>query len=256
MKRLRILLIAMLIAYSASSQKIWDGPATGGSWATATNWNNNTLPVANDIVIFPTGISGTISNVNSGANITLGGLIVQGNSNITLTNSSNKTITIANGSGAIDFSIVAGATLTIGTNVDITLASGTATNNTAAGIAGTFIVNDSRTYDTNNGNVLTTVTGTINNAGTVTGNIARLLFSNGSTYLHSRAGGSIPDATWNTTSTCKVTGLTGADAGNDNQAFGNLIYDCPNMTGATRILGSSGLTIAGNLKLLIPVLLY
>src|SRR5436190_10305232 len=249
MNRLCTLPLAILVAYTASPQKIWVGPTTGGSWATATNWNNNTLPLANDIVVFPTGISGTISNVNSGSNITLGGLIVQGNSNITLTNSSNKTITIANGSGAIDFSIVTGATLTIGTNVDITLGSGTATNNTQALIAGTLVVNDSRTYDTNNGNVLTTVIGAINNAGTVTGNIARLLFSNGSTYLHSRAGGSIPDATWNTNSTCKLTGLTGADAGNDNQVFGNLIYDCPNMTGATRILGSTGLTIAGNLEI-------
>jgi hypothetical protein len=112
MKKLRILVIAVLVVYTASSQKIWDGSATGGSWATAANWNNNTLPAANDIVIFPAGISGIISNVNSGNNITLGGLIVQGNSNIALTNSSNKTVTIVNGSGAVDFSIAAGATLT------------------------------------------------------------------------------------------------------------------------------------------------
>ena len=124
--KLRTLSLAIIIAYTTSAQKIWDGPLTGGSWATATNWNNNTLPVANDIVIFPTGISGTISNVNSGNNITLGGLIVQGNSTITLTNSSSRTITIANGAGAVDFSINAGATLTMGTNVDITLAAGTA----------------------------------------------------------------------------------------------------------------------------------
>jgi hypothetical protein len=98
--------------------------------------------------------------------------------------------------------------------------------------------------------VLTTVAGTIQNDGTVAGNIARLLFSNGSSYLHSRAGGSIPAATWNTSSTCKITGLTGADAGNDNQAFGNLVYDCPNMTGAIRILGSNGLSTAGNLEII------
>jgi hypothetical protein len=250
MKRLRILLIAMLLVYTASSQKIWDGPATGGSWATATNWNGNTLPAPNDIVIFPAGISGTISNINSGNNITLGGLIVQGNSNITLTNSSNKTITIANGTGAIDFSIEAGATLVIGTNVDITLGAGIVTNNTTAAIYGTLTVNNNRTYDTNNGNVLTTVAGTIQNTGAVAGNTARLLFSNGSMYIHARAGGSIPPATWNNTSTCKVTGLTGADAGNDNQAFGNLVYDCPDMTGATRILGSGGLSIAGNLEII------
>jgi Secretion system C-terminal sorting domain len=250
MMKLRILSLAILTAYTSSAQKIWDGPSTGGSWATATNWNNNTLPVANDIVIFPTGISGTISNVNSGNNITLGGLIVQGNSNITLTNTSSRTVTIANGTGASDFSIDAAATLTMGTNVNISLAAGTSTNNTTANINGLLLISTGRTYNTNSGNVLTTVGGTIQNAGTVTSNAARLLFSNGSMYIHDRAGGNIPNATWNTNSTCKVTGLTGADAGNDNQAFGNLVYDCPGMTGTTRILGASGLSVAGNLEII------
>ena len=63
-----------------------------------------------------------------------------------------------------------------------------------------------------------------------------------------RAGGSIPNATWSANSTCKVTGLTNGDAGNDQQAFGNLVYDCPNMTG-NRILGGNGLSIAGNLEI-------
>lgn len=249
MKRLRILWIATLFAYTGSAQKIWDGPLTGGSWATAANWNNNTLPVANDIVIFPTGISGTISNVHSGANITLGGLIVQGNSNLTLTNSSSKTITIANGAGVNDFSIEAAATLKIGTNVNITLAAGAAANNTKANISGTFIVDASRTYNTNNANVLTTVTGMIQNLGTVTANTTNLVFSNGSIYSHNRAGGNIPSATWGTSSTCKLTGLTGADAGNNNQAFGNQVYDCINMSGATRILGTAGISIAGKLEI-------
>ncbi len=248
MRRLRTLLPAMLLVYTASSQKIWDGPAAGGSWSTAANWNNNTLPQPNDIVIFPTGISGTISNVNAGNNITLSGLVVQGNSNITLTNSSSKTITIANGSAAVDFSIAAGATLRSGTNVNITLASGTSTNKTTASIAGNLIINANRTFDTNNGNVLTTVSGTIQNAGTVSGHTERLLFSNGSTYLHTREGGSIPDTIWNATSNCSLTGLKDGDAGNDDQAFGNLIYNCPNMSGTTRNLGGNGLSVAGNLQ--------
>lgn len=249
MKKLRTLVIATIVVSTAYSQKIWDGPASGGSWSTATNWSGNTLPVANDIVIFPTGISGTISNVNSGNNITLGGLIVQGNSNITLTNSNSRTITVANGTGAIDFYIETGASLTMGANVGITIASGTSVNNTITNINGTLIVSSGRTFDTNNGNVLTTVNGVVQNAGTVAGNVARVFFSNGAMYVHDRAGGSIPDATWSTSSTCKVTGLTGADAGNDNQAFGNLVYDCPGMTGTTRNLGANGLSIAGNLEI-------
>lgn len=248
MKKPTILLVTLLFAYPVLSQKVWDGPATGGNWATATNWNNNTVPVTNDIVIFPTGISGTISNVNSGNNITLGGLIVRGNSAITFTNSSNRRITIANGSGVNDFYIETGASLVLGTNVDLTLASGTAASNTTAAISGVLVVNNNRTFDTNNGNVLTTVTGTLQNLGTVAGNTERLLFDGGGMYIHARAGGNIPDATWSATSTCKLTGLTWADAGNDNQPFGNLVIDCANMSG-NRILGSNGLSIAGNLEI-------
>ena len=255
MRRLSILLTTFFVITGVSAQRTWDGPATGGSWATATNWSGNVVPAANEIVIFPTGINGTIANVNAGNNITLGGLVIQGNSNITLTNSANKTITIANGSGAIDFSIAATATLTISTNVDITLASGTATNNTTSSIAGVFVIAANRTFDTNNGNVLSTVTGTIQNAGSVTGNVARLLFSNGSTYIHDRAGGTIPNATWGASSTCRITGLTNGDPGNDNQAFGNLVYNCPNMTGTTRNLGLMVLRLQAILRSLIQVLL-
>jgi len=248
MKKLRTLVIALLVVSTAHSQKIWDGPASGGSWSTATNWSGNTLPATNDIVIFPTGISGTITNVNSGNNITLGGLVVQGNSNITLTNSSNRTITVANGTGAIDFYIETGATLIMGTNVGITIASGTTVNNTITNINGSLLVSNGRTFNTNNGNILTTVTGVIQNAGTVTSNTARLLFSDGAMYIHDRSGGNIPNATWGANSTCKITGLTNSEAGNDDQAFGNLVYDCPGMTG-TRDLGSNGLSIAGNLEI-------
>lgn len=249
MRLLSILLIAIFAISNISAQRTWDGPSTGGSWATATNWSGNIVPAANEIVIFPTGINGTISNVNGGNNITLGGLIIQGNSNITLTNSSNRTITIANGSGAVDFSIAAAATLTISTNVNLTIASGTTTNNTISSVSGTLIIEASRTFDSDNANVLTTVNGTIENSGTVTGTTARLSFSNGSTYIHNRAGGPIPVATWNTSSTCRITGSTSGDAANVNQVFGNLVYDCPNMSGSTRNLGSNGLTIAGNLEI-------
>ena len=250
MKKLSILALHLLLFSKTYTQKIWDGPAAGGNWAVAANWNGDILPTTSDIVIFPTGISGTISNVNGGNNISLGGLIIQGNSNITFTNSSNKTITVANGSGVNDFSIETGASLTISANVDLTLAAGTTTNHTIGNISGNLVINTGRTFDSNNGNVTTTVNGTIQNEGTVAGNAARLFFSNGSTYIHSRAGGSIPIAAWYPSSTCRITGLTGADAGNDNQVFGNLVYNCPNMSGATRNLGSNGLSIAGNLEII------
>ena len=250
MKKPTLLLLLLLHLSKAYLQKIWNGPLTGGSWAAAANWSGNTVPATNDIVIFPPGISGTFSNVNGGSNITLGGLVIQGNSNITFTNSANRIITVSNGAGVNDFLIAAGSALTIGPNVDITLAAGSATNNTVGNISGTLLINTGRTFDANNGNVITTVNGTIENSGTVAGNTDRLSFANGSNYIHARAGGNIPNATWSISSTCRITGITNADPGNDNQAFGNLVYDCPNMSGATRNLGGGGLSIGGNLEII------
>jgi pectin methylesterase-like acyl-CoA thioesterase len=55
-------------------------------------------------------------------------------------------------------------------------------------------------------------------------------FNNGGTYEHAMAGGSIPMSTWNTGSTCLVTGTTGASPGNNFQPYYNFIWNCPNMS--------------------------
>lgn len=57
---------------------------------------------------------------------------------------------------------------------------------------------------------------------------ARVMVVNG-TYEHAINGGAIPTATWNTGSTCLVTGSTSLGPTNANQNFYNLTVDCPGL---------------------------
>jgi Secretion system C-terminal sorting domain len=71
-----------------------------------------------------------------------------------------------------------------------------------------------------------TVDGTLYNVGviTTTGTIA---FNASSIYQHAQNGGTIPTASWNTTSTCYITGLTNTAPAGLTQSFGNFTYECP-----------------------------
>ncbi|RCK71587.1 MAG: Type IV fimbrial biogenesis protein PilY1 [Ignavibacteriae bacterium] len=73
-------------------------------------------------------------------------------------------------------------------------------------------------------------------------------FNSGSTYEHAINGGVIPIATWNTGSTCKITGITNATSfsGGSNQNFYDYIWECPSQTANTG-LSWSGNTIYGNI---------
>ncbi len=79
--------------------------------------------------------------------------------------------------------------------------------------------------------------------------------NNGSTYelAHPASSGQgIPTATWNTGSTCLVTGITSSTTGiNAAQAFYNLTVNCPGWSGSFNLGWNSGTTnIAGNITVL------
>jgi len=225
MKKVYFLLMTMLIATIGwSKTTTWVGGANS-NWDNPTNWNNG-VPAANDIVIIPNNTSLTITRVAQGGNLTLTSLSVLGNSNIRLVNTVARVITIANGAAANDFVIEAGAQLTLGTNINMALASGVAGNPTKAAIDGNLIIETNRDFDTDNTNVLTTVSGLIQNSGTVDGTAGRLSFAGG-TYIHARNGGIIPLATWNSASTASVNGIINSAVGNLNQTFGNFTWNCP-----------------------------
>lgn len=222
----------------------WIG-ANNALWTTSTNWSpTRSSPATNDILQFT---DGTTKNVTNVPTQTIGRLLVNSSTTITIESSGTTTLTVGNGTGD-DIVIASGSFLKTGgsNSVTVTLAS-----SATADISGTLTVSSIGTYNTNGTSVVTTVTGTITNSGTVTNSTAsKLLFQSGSTYTHAQDGGTIPTATWNAASTCNITGITGtAITSGDGQAFGNFKWNCTAQS-ATRNLPESGtITIAGNLEI-------
>lgn len=254
MKKIYLLLITVAIAATAWSQttRQWIGP-TASSWLTPGNWatvpgGTPGVPVTGDIVVFNDGTNKTIINVPA---ITLGGLIVENTTGVVLANgSSNNNVTISNGPGAIDFKVDAGSTLDLsaasnpsGVNILLDI-----DETVVAFIAGTFVINAGRAYEADFNGVTTSVTGTIQNRGLVTGTETRLLFLAGSNYIHDLDEGDIPDATWDPTSTCKITGSVFNGPRFLNRPFGNFIWDCPGQKRMAK-LAASGMSVAGTFSI-------
>ena len=74
------------------------------------------------------------------------------------------------------------------------------------------------------------VSGIINNSGTITPG-GTIVFNASSAYNHTRDGGTIPDATWNASSNCNITGVTGNVPDGLSQSFGNFTWNCIGQTG-------------------------
>jgi hypothetical protein len=236
---LTIILFGQTTIFSAT--KTWNGgTGTGLSWTTAGNWLPTGAPASGDDIIFNT--AGTITFSTMTGNVSYNSLsILQGT--VTLAHTGGTTLTLGGNSGD-DLVIAADASLTLGTNVNITLAA-----NATADISGTLTISSGRTYHTNNNPVVTTVTGSIINSGIVNCNTAsRLLFQSGSTYQHSLNGGNIPIATWNANSTCWVTSIVGTLPGGTTQNFGHLTWNCPLQTQNGQL--DEVITTQGNLTII------
>ncbi len=254
MKRFYITLIALVLVSVAGwgqTTKTWNGPASGGSWATAGNWSPSGAPGATNIVVFDNGVSGQITGV---PNVTVAGLRVEGNSQVSLVAQSgnNRTLTVSVPGGQTRLVIESGSSLTLvsgGDDIDLNFTrSGAGGGNTLGQIDGTLIVEPGNEADLGNTNTATSVGngGAIENTGgTVTGAATRLQFNTGSTYSHQRNGGSIPTASWNVASTCEVTGVTTSIPSGFNQSFGNLTWNCPNQS-QLESFAASLQTINGN----------
>ncbi|GJM33753.1 MAG: hypothetical protein DHS20C18_27540 [Saprospiraceae bacterium] len=100
------------------------------------------------------------------------------------------------------------------------------------------IINSGGQVNVNSGQTLTiedgtgtdlTVNGILRNAGVLT-TTGTLSFGSDGTYIHDRNGNNLPIATWDAASTCNITGIIGNRPGNTNQTFGNVIWNCPDMT--------------------------
>ena len=220
-----------------------------GNWTPARN-----TAVSDDVLIFNGSITPT-PTVTGVPTETIGKLLFINNANVIFQSAAAVTLTISGGTGT-DLDIPSGSTLQLGSTGanSINLAY---TGGTTASIAGTLslLTNTAfnNTYTATNST--TTVTGTINSLGTVTGTTTNLLITTG-TYNHnhpavgiSASTPAIPTATWGTTSTCAVLGLTSPTAGTfpsglTGQTFGNFTWNTSSLSTAPNI-GGGTITAAG-----------
>ncbi len=220
--------------YTATGEYTWNGGATG-AWTIAANWTpNRTTPATTDVLIFNTAGNVTVTSVPTE---TIAKLSVN-NGNVTLQSSTPVTISFTDNNGAAntDLIITAGNSLTSGSAVSILLNS-----NASALVSGTLTINSGTSFNTNSSGALSTVNGRINCSGTLTSTAAaRLVVNGGGIYNHAVNGGTIPTATWNTNSTCLVSGITSAGSfSGHRQTFSKFIWDCAGMTVTHFVLGAN-----------------
>jgi len=221
----------------------WNG-LVSNRWDRAANWTpTRTTPATTDILIVNLGGTFLIDSV---VTETIAQLQIINNTNVTIRSRiPAKTLTITSNNGPLnaDLIVAAGSTLTHGIVpgglVTITLG----INTTTADISGFMQVPAGGTYNTDAANALTTVTGTLRNSGTVSStSVARVLVTSTGTYEHTHSGGGvIPTATWQSGSTCLISGVTVATAftgSGHGQAFSNFVWNCPLQT-STFVLGSA-----------------
>lgn len=235
------LLLFFLVSSSKAAIKTWaGGTGINLNWLLATNWLPSGIPAAGDDIVFNT--AGTMIFTNApGTNISYNSIKVN-TGTVTLIAIGTRTFTVGGNTGA-DLVISNGASLTIGTSLNITLAS-----NATATIDGTLIINSGRTFNTNNSGVVSTVTGSLINYGTVScTNAGRLLMQNGSVYTHARNGGSIPVATWAASSTCNITGVTSTLPGGLIQSFGNFTWNASGQSANINLSGDISV-VAGSFR--------
>ena len=186
----------------------------------ASNWlPDRDIPATTDRLIFNT--TRTISNVPLQ---TVGRITIDAGITVTFTTTNPANIlTISNTTApafVINGVLNSGINITLNTNVD-------------APIAGTLIIDEERTYVTGGGNSVTTVTGIMENRGTVNssetgGQNGSLVFANGGTYIHSQDGGIVPEASWDANSNCAITGVVSTMPTGFDQRFGNFEWNSVN----------------------------
>ena len=210
----------------------WNQTGLNASWADPASWTPARLsPQPTDILIFDNNGITTATNVPSQ---TIGQLVVSNGTDISLQSAAAaQTLTISGGTG-LDLHVQSGTTLQLsstGAN-QIGIAFNPATPD--ASIEGTLVINPnaalSNSYTATNSNTI--VTGSLTNSGgIITSTAANLSLNAGSFYNHNRNTGTIPTATWNTTSTCSIgTGFTGTAPGGLTQTFGNFTMDAASYT--------------------------
>lgn len=210
----------------AQTTYTWIG-ATGGSWATSTNWSpTRTTPAATDIIQFNDGGTYLVTAVPTQ---TIRQLLISDSTNVTLQSSGTTTLTINGPSNTDNLVIAQGSTLDYSTTNALTITMAT-TANQRADISGILNVRTGAFTTTGSGTNLFTVssTGVVNHfSGTITGSAATLVFDSLSSYVYNSATAlTVPTATWHFHSKVTFNGITTGIPAGLNQNFGNMLWDC------------------------------
>ena len=224
----------------AQATYVWNA-TSGGDFQTAGNWTPPRSSLVNtDILQFSDGNTYVVTDVPTQ---TIGKIQLSGNTNVTIkpNTSGNATLTVNTAAtGAI--SVASGSTLVIDgvTTNSRTLKLTTAnTASLTAEISGTIEVS----IDAAN----TSAYGVFTKGGTN----ATINMNSGGVYQHdvgNSSGVVIPTCTWNTGSTCNVTGITSTAPTGFPQNFYNLTWNCSNQT-AINVYFDATTNIGGAFKI-------
>jgi hypothetical protein len=236
-----------------ASSYTWNGGATG-TWSNSANWTPTGIPSGGDLVTFSTPAAISVTTVPT---VTLGRLTVNTGVATTLNTAAGANITVTLSNSGTALSVPSGATLNINANTtgSFNLAY-SGTGNTAT-IAGVLNLNVGSTGGANYNatNSATTVTGwlsTNSSNNTITSTTSNLTIgAGGRMMLTGATANSVPAATYNSTSTLKLS-HTGSGtinlSGVNGATYGNVLVDST-LTGSIVLNSGASVvsfTVAGN----------
>ena len=245
-----LLLSLFSIHFAQGQTNTWDG-SSDNNWSTAANWSLNLVPTAAHNVVINSNATITVDAAS-----TINSLAISNNATVSFTPSgADRIITIDNNGS----SIAAGSSLSLrgssgnGNRSMRIVFSGTSLTISIAGTLRITDVGEGSNYNATNS--VTTVSGLIinednagtGNVGTITSSASNLIFASGGTYQHDLNSGAIPTATWNSGSTCNVTGWIGTTTAPSGltQTFSNFTWNSTAQTANLNLVGTLT-TVNGN----------
>lgn len=246
-----ILLVLLVISQQIVAQATytWVG-ANVGDYQVSSNWSPvRSAPLANDVLAFNATAPLTIANA---PNQTIGAIrILSGTSTVTFTTNVVTNVLSLSAATPLDFvsagTILAGDLLTISlTNSSaFTISSGVFGISPSSGGKVSISSNINLSGGTLDFDVAGTGGATILTGGSITynsgtfnsSNNSSITWASGSNYYHAISGASasaIPASTWNTGSTCNITGFnagTIAPTGFTGVNFSNVVWNCASQAG-------------------------
>ena len=165
--------------------------------------------------------------------------LVPTSASTSITIQSGHTVSVSSSVGGDAMTINSGGAVNINSGGTLTISNGSGTDLT---ISGTLNVNAG---------------GTLYNQGSISSTVSTLLINSGATYQHAQDGGSIPTATWNSNSTCLVTGAVSNTISGLSQSFGNFTWNSTGQAfvddgygvGVDKGIAIGSLTVNGNFTL-------